>query len=228
MHIPDGYLGPKTFGTMYGLILPIWYVGSKILKKNLKSKQVPFLALSSVFSFLIMMFNIPIPGGSTGHAVGATLIAILLGPWVALFSVSIALIIQALLFGDGGITAIGANCFNMAFLMSFVGYYTYKFFAGFGSQIKWKSISAGIAGYISLNVAALATAVQFGIQPYIEKGEGGTPLYCPYGLRVTVPVMMFEHLLLFGFAEALVTALVVAYVLKHEKDFFKEYGYSNV
>jgi len=70
-----------------------------------------------------MMFNVPIPGGTTGHAVGGVLAAILLGPWGACIVITVALVIQALLFGDGGITAIGANCFNMAFVLPFAGYY---------------------------------------------------------------------------------------------------------
>ena len=228
MHIPDGYLGPKTYGVMYGVMIPIWYIGSRVLKKSLKVKQIPFVALAASFSFIIMMFNIPIPGGSTGHAVGSTLIAILLGPWVALLSVSIALIIQALLFGDGGITAIGANCFNMAFLMPFSGYYLYKILSKFGKSIKWKSISAGIAGYVSLNLAALVTAIQFGMQPYLERGVNGKALYCPYDLSITVPVMTFGHLAIFGFAEALATGAIVAYILRNEKSFFAEYGYRNL
>jgi cobalt/nickel transport system permease protein len=114
MHIPDGYLGPATYGTMFGVTLPFWAFASWKLNKTLKARQAPYLALGAAFSFVIMMFNIPVLGGTTGHATGTTLIAILLGPWAAIISVSVALIIQSLLFGDGGITAIGANWFNMA------------------------------------------------------------------------------------------------------------------
>ena len=126
MHIPDGYLGPQTYGVLYGVMIPIWALASKIVRRTLKQRQVPFLALGAAFSFVIMMFNIPIPGGSSGHAVGAVIVGILLGPWAAVIAISIALVIQALLFGDGGITAIGANCFNMAFVMPMVGYLVYR------------------------------------------------------------------------------------------------------
>jgi len=78
------------------------------------------------FSFVIMMFNVPLPGGTTGHAVGAALAAIILGPEVATIAVSIALIIQAFFFGDGGILAIGANCFNMAVVIPYVSYAIYR------------------------------------------------------------------------------------------------------
>src|SRR5512142_2611855 len=130
MHIPDGYLGPATYGTLYGLTIPFWAAASWKLNRTLKARQAPYLAIGAAFSFVIMMFNIPIIGGTTGHATGATLIAILLGPWAAVIAVSVALIIQALLSGDGGITAIGANCFNMAVAGVFTGYGIYRLLAG--------------------------------------------------------------------------------------------------
>src|SRR5512135_2695208 len=114
MHIPDGYLGPATYGTLFGAAVPFWAFASWKLNRTLKSRQAPYLALGAAFSFVIMMFNIPMPGGTSGHATGTALIAILLGPWAAVIAVSVALAIQALLFGDGGITALGANCFNIA------------------------------------------------------------------------------------------------------------------
>ena len=113
------------------------------------------MALGAAFSFVIMMFNVPVIGGSTGHAVGATLIAILLGPWAACISVSIALVIQALLFGDGGITAIGANVFNMAFVMPFVGYYVYRLIAGDSATTRRMIVASGIAAYVSIVAGAI-------------------------------------------------------------------------
>ena len=77
------------------------------------------MAMAAAFSFVIMMFNIPLPGGTSAHAVGGTLLAVVLGPWAACICVTIALVIQALLFGDGGVWTFGANCFNMAFVMPF-------------------------------------------------------------------------------------------------------------
>lgn len=219
MHIPDGYLGPTTYGAMFGVMIPIWAVASRKLNKTLKAKQAPYLAIGATFSFVIMMFNIPIVGGTTGHATGATLIAILLGPWAAIISVSVALIIQALLFGDGGITAIGANCFNMAVIGGLAGYALYRLIAAHSevnSVRRW--VSGGIAAYVSLNVSALITAVQLGIQPMIERSPSGQPLYSPFPLSIAVPVMAVEHLLLFGFAEAAVTALVIKYFQKNDPD----------
>ncbi len=219
MHIPDGYLGPATYGTLYAVTVPFWAVASWRLNRTLKAKQAPFLAIGAAFSFVIMMFNIPIIGGTTGHATGATLIAILLGPWAALISVSVALIIQAVLFGDGGITAIGANCFNMAVAGVFSGYAVYRLIAGHAgvlSRRRW--IAGAVAAYVSLNVSALLTAVQFGVQPLLERSADGQPLYSPFPLAIAVPAMAIEHLLVFGFIEAAVTALVIKYFQKNDPE----------
>ena len=219
MHIPDGYLGPATYGTMFGVTLPFWAFASWKLNKTLKARQVPYLALGAAFSFVIMMFNIPVLGGTTGHATGTTLIAILLGPWAAIIAVSVALIIQALLFGDGGITAIGANCFNMAVVGGLAGYGIYRLIAAASdAKSKRRLIAGAIAAYVSLNASALLAAVQLGIQPLIEKSPTGQPLYSPFPLSISIPAMALEHLLLFGFVEAAVTSLVLKYFQKNEPE----------
>ncbi len=219
MHIPDGYLSPATCGVMYAVMIPLWAASSRVMNKTLNAKQAPLLAMSAAFCFLIQMFNIPVIGGTTGHAVGATLVAIVLGPWAACVSVSIALTIQALIFGDGGISALGANCFNMAFVMPFVGYYVYKTIAaGAAPDSRRRWIAAGAAGYVSLLAAATAAAVQFGIQPAIAHDAAGRALYCPYGLGAALTAMVGEHLILFCWIEAIVTGLVVALLGRTEPD----------
>jgi cobalt/nickel transport system permease protein len=216
MHIPDGYLGPQTYAVLDAAIVPIWAVAAAKVKKTLKSKQVPLMALGAAFSFVIMMFNVPVAGGSTGHAVGATLIAILLGPWAAVISVSIALVIQALLFGDGGITAIGANCFNMGVVMPFVGYYLYRLIAGDTAKTGRKVIASGIASYVAIVAAATLAGVEFGLQPLIAHTASGAPLYSPYPLKVAVTAMFTEHVFFFGWVEAIATMGVVAALAKQE------------
>ena len=217
MHIPDGYLGPTTCGFFYVVMLPIWTIASKIVKNTLSAKQVPLLAIGAAFSFVIMMFNVPIPGGTTGHAVGGVLVAILLGPWAACIAVTVALVVQALLFGDGGITAIGANCFNMAFILPFAGYYTYRIIsAGCRIESNRRVIAAGIAAYLGINVAALCAGIEFGLQPLFHHTASGQALYCPYGLNVAVPAMLGGHMLVFGWVEVIVTALVVKYLQKQD------------
>ncbi|HUL29531.1 MAG TPA: cobalt transporter CbiM [Thermodesulfobacteriota bacterium] len=218
MHIPDGYLGPQTYLPLYGVSIGFWAMAQQKLKKQLSLKHVPYLAMAAAFSFLIMMFNIPSPGGTTGHAVGAAIIALLLGPWTAVLAVSVVLIIQALLFGDGGITAAGANCFNMAVVMPFVAYWIFKLVKGKATGGARIAVAAFLAGYLGLVVAALVTAFEFGIQPLVATGVNGRPLYAPYPLSVAVPAMVLSHLFPFGIVEGLVTMLLLKYFLRHEPE----------
>ena len=213
MHIPDGYLGPYTYTAMWIIMIPIWYYAGKKMSSELRSRQVPLLALAAAFSFVIMMFNIPIPGGSTGHAVGGAIVGIVLGPWAGVIAISVALVLQALMFGDGGITAIGANCFNMGVIMPFVGYYAYKIISGNADITSSRRVAAAaIAGYLALSIAAGVTGFEFGIQPILHHTAEGVPLYMPYPLSVTVPAMLLEHMLGFSILEALITALIFAYI----------------
>jgi cobalt/nickel transport system permease protein len=188
------------------------------MKTQLAARQIPYLAMATAFCFLVMMFNLPIPGGTTGHAVGAAIVALLLGPWTGVIAISVVLIIQALVFGDGGITAIGANCFNMAVVGTFVSHWTFKLVSGASANAGRLGVAAFCAGYVGLSAAALLTAVEFGIQPLIAQGPDGRPLYAPYPLEVALPAMLVEHLLLFGVVEGLVTALLLRYFLKHEPE----------
>jgi cobalt/nickel transport system permease protein len=218
MHIPDGYLSPQTYVPLYGVFVAAAAVAVKKVEKKIDKKMVPYLGMAAAFSFLIMMFNVPIPGGSTGHAVGAAIIALLFGPWVAFLSVSVALIIQAFVFGDGGITAIGANCFNMALIMPFAAWYIYKIIARKSESKVRTSIAAFVSGYLSINITAIMAGVEFGIQPLIAKAADGTPLYCPYPIKIALPAMAIEHLLLFGIIEGLVTVLIFRYFFRHNRE----------
>ncbi|VBB07675.1 cobalt uptake substrate-specific transmembrane region [Lucifera butyrica] len=218
MHIPDGYLSPSTCATLGAAMVPVWYRASSKLKQTLDISRIPLLAMGAVFAFLIMMFNIPVPDGTTAHATGAVLLAIVLGPWAAVLAMTVALIIQALVFGDGGILAIGANTFNMAFLAPFAGYYLYRLLSHKAKPGSWRQFAAGaFAGYIGLNTAALAASIEFGIQPLLFKTADGVPLYCPYGLDVTIPAMMLAHLTVAGVVEGLVTAMALKFITYHSK-----------
>jgi len=218
MHIPDGYLGPQTYVPLYGVSAAFWGIAMRKFKKGLSIKHIPYLAMAAAFSFLIQMFNIPVPGGTTGHAVGAGIISILLGPWTAVLAVSVVLIIQALVFGDGGITAIGANCFNMAVVMPFTCYWIFRLVNGRAEGGARTHFAAFLSGYIGLTIAATVTATEFGIQPMIASDATGRPLYAPYPLSVALPAMFIEHAVLFGIVEGLVTMLLLKYFMKHERD----------
>jgi cobalt/nickel transport system permease protein len=219
MHIPDGYLSPSTCAILAGGSLPFLVRAILWVRKHLLSKAVPILALTTALSFVIQMFNVPLPGGTTGHAVGGTLIAALLGPWPAVIAVSVVLIIQALLFGDGGLLALGANILNMAVILPLVGYGLYRLMAGSSDlSSPRRVIAVSVASYIAINAAALAAALEFGLQPALFKDASGAPLYCPYGLGVAVPAMMIGHLTIAGVAEAILTGAVFWFVAKNFPD----------
>jgi cobalt/nickel transport system permease protein len=213
MHIPDGYLSPGTCVVMFAVMLRFWYFGLKKLRETLNARSAPLAALLAAFSFVIMMFNVPLPGGTTGHAVGGALAAIILGPEVAIIAISIALIIQAFFFGDGGILAIGANCFNMAVVLPYVSYAIYQAIGGkHPVEAPRRMVGAFVGGWVGLTVAALFAGIEFGIQPALFHAADGTPLYAPYPLSVALPAMVIPHLLVAGIIEGVLTALVVAYL----------------
>jgi cobalt/nickel transport system permease protein len=213
MHIPDGYLSPSTCATLYAGAAVGWYTALKRLKRVLLGRVVPLISVFAAFAFVVMMFNLPLPGGTTGHALGVTIAAIVLGPSGAVLAISIALAIQALFFGDGGISTLGANCFNMAIVGSLVAYGSYRLIAT-GSSIasKRRVVAAAVAGYLAVNAAALVAAFEFGIQPVLFHSPNGTPLYAPYPLSIAIPAMMIGHLTFAGLAEAVISAGLVAYL----------------
>ena len=213
MHIPDGYLSPSTCATLYVGAAAGWYSALRRVKRVMLTRVVPLISVFAAFSFVVMMFNLPLPGGTTGHALGVTIATIVLGPAGAILAISIAIAIQALFFGDGGISTLGANCFNMAIVGALVAYAIYRVIAaGAAITSKRRVVAAAIAGYLAINAAALLAAIEFGIQPALFHDASGTPLYAPYPLSIAIPAMMIGHLTFAGLAEAVIAAGLVAYL----------------
>jgi cobalt/nickel transport system permease protein len=213
MHIPDGYLSPVTSLIMLLLVFPFWVIGIRKVRQTMTARSVPLIALLAAFSFVIMMFNVPLPGGTTGHAVGAALAAIILGPEVAAIAVSIALIMQALFFGDGGILAIGANCFNMAVVVPYVASAIYRAFSRATTLTdRRRLIGAALGGWLGVTIGAFCAGVEFGIQPLLFRAADGAPLYAPYPLAIAIPAMVVPHALIASVVEGILTALVIAYL----------------
>ena len=218
MHIPDGYLGPKTCLTLYSVMGVVWYVALRRTRDSLNTEQLPLCAFAAAFMFVVMMFNFPLPGGTTAHITGAAIVAVVLGPWAAIVAVSVTLLLQALLFGDGGITTFGANSFNMAFITSLVAYYLYS--AIESGERKRIFLASFVAAYAGVSLSALAAALELGIQPLLEYGADGRPLYAPYPLGITIPSVMVPHLFFVAPVEGLATALVVSYLARSEPTIF--------
>jgi len=212
MHIPDGYLSPSTCAVMYAGAAPFWWVALRRLKHAFNARMIPLLSLMSAFCFVIMMFNLPLPGGTTGHAVGMGIASILLGPWASILAISIALLVQALFFGDGGLTTYGANCFNMAIVGSLAAYGVYRVLSGKMPVTSPRRVAAAAAaGYVGINLSALCAAIEFGIQPALFH-DGKGPLYAPYPLSIAIPAMLAGHLTFAGIAELVISGGLVGYL----------------
>lgn len=218
MHIPENYLSPVSCAVMGAAMIPVWVHAVKKTNEELPKEKIPLLGAGAAFSFLAMMFNVPLVGGTTGHAVGGTLIALLFGPNAACLAVSVALLLQALIFGDGGVLAFGANCFNMAFVLPYVGWGVYRLLKGKGDGAARSCVAAAIGSYVGLNAAAFCCAVEFGLQPMLFRDAVGNALYCPYDLSVAIPAMMIPHLAVAGVVEAVFTVAVYALVRKTAPD----------
>ncbi|HEY2202929.1 MAG TPA: cobalt transporter CbiM [Pseudonocardia sp.] len=213
MHIPDGYLSPQTCAAGFAVAVPALAVAAVKVKHRVKTRNVPTLAVLAAVCFLVMMFNVPIPDGTTAHAVGGALIALLLGPWAALIAVTVALLFQALLFGDGGVLALGANIVNMGIVLPWVGLAVYRLVArGATLTAPRRVVAAFLAGYVGITAAAVACGIELGIQPDLFQDANGAPLYSPYHIAQAVPAMLLAHLLVAGVAEGILSAAVLAYL----------------
>lgn len=219
MHIPENYLSPSTCAVMAAAMVPVWTYSVKKVKEEIPKVKMPLLGIGAAFSFLGMMFNIPLPGGTTGHAVGGTLIAILTGsPSAGCIAVrSHCLSRHCCLVWR--YLAFGANCFNMAFILPFLGFAIYKLI---WEKTGKRKLAAGIGSYIGINAAAFCAAIEFGIQPLLFTDAAGKALYCPYPLTISIPAMMIGHLTLFGIAEIVLTTAILAFVEKISPETLEE------
>ena len=220
MHIPDGYLSPIISVGAGVLTLPVWAVATQRVKTVLDNRTIPLLAIFSALCFTIMMFNVPVPGGTTAHGVGGALVAVILGPWAAVIAVSVALVIQALFFGDGGVLAILINCFNMAIVLPFVAYAVYRLLSARAPLLSGRRVvAAGIAGWVGMTASALLVGIELGIQPLLFTDANGVALYSPYGLSAAVPAMLIAHVFGASIVEGLIGALGVAYFQKRHPEY---------
>lgn len=216
MHIPDAYLSPITHAVTAGVMVPLWTMAARRTARSLSARQVPLFSLGAAFCFAIQMFNIPAVGGTTAHPVGATLLAILLGPWSALLAVTLTLGVQAIFFGDGGVLALGANSLNMGLIAAFTGYWVYRLLAGNTEMGSSRALFAGgVGAFVGTVLSSVGTGVLLGIQPLIAHDAQGRALYFPFGMNVSVPAMVHIHLLVAAPAEAVVTVAALAYLWRN-------------
>ena len=208
MHIPDGFISPQTYLPAYVAAAGLWAFAARRVKRDLDADTLPFLAACTALSFVLMMVALPLPGGSTAHAAGIGLLAVSFGGWMAFLAVSLVLAMQALLFGDGGITALPINALAMGFIGSFAALATWKLLGRLN-----QSLALFLAGWFSIVLPALLMALVLGVQPMIAHDAQGAPLFFPFGLAVTLPAVVLPHLLV-GLAEGVLTVLGYRYLTR--------------
>ncbi|KYC47440.1 MAG: cobalt transport protein CbiM [Candidatus Methanofastidiosum methylothiophilum] len=202
MHIPDGFLD-MNIAVLYYLLTAI-VVGIciyKIKKDGIDEKRVPIAGLVAAGIFAAQMLNWPIPGGTSAHFVGGAVAAIILGPFLGCIAMVSVVSIQALVFGDGGITALGTNLFSMAIVGVFVAYYIYKALNKYNTKI-----AAFVAGWIGITLGAINTGIATGLSSTFQ-----------YAITTTVPIMGIWHGIL-GIIEGLITVAIIAYIEKNRED----------
>ena len=208
MHIPDGFISPQTYLPAYAAAAGLWAYAARRVKRDLDADTLPFLAAYTALSFVLMMVALPLPGGTTVHAAGIGLLAVSIGGWMAFLAISLVLAMQALLFGDGGITALPINALAMGFVGSFAALSAWKLLGRFN-----ESVALFLAGWFSITLPALLVALALGVQPLIAHDAQGTPLFFPFGLNVTLPAIVLPHLLV-GLAEGVLTVLGYRYLTR--------------
>lgn len=205
MHIPDGFLNIATVATTCAVSTGSVGYAVRVANKKLGERQVPLMGVTAAFIFAAQMLNFPIVGGTSGHLIGAALAAILLGPWTAVLIMTCVLIVQCLIFQDGGLLALGANVLNMGIIASFAGYYFYRGVANLiGEDRKGKLVSSFIGAWSAVFLASVACAIELWI-------SGTSPL------PVALPAMAGWHALI-GIGEGLITTSALSLVLATRRD----------
>jgi cobalt/nickel transport system permease protein len=205
LHIPDGFLSTPVAAVFYVVSGIIIGMAVRQTNRTLKESTAPLMGVLAAFIFAAQMMNFPVAGGTSGHMLGGALAAILLGPWAAVIVMTSVVGIQALVFQDGGLAALGANVFNMGIATAFVGYAVYKAVAVAGRYSRPFILTGTFAAaWISVMVAALLTSLQLVISDTSE-------------LSVVLPAMLGVHALI-GIGEGLISVGAVALVLSARPD----------
>ncbi|MCW6052516.1 energy-coupling factor ABC transporter permease [Lyngbya sp. CCAP 1446/10] len=206
MHIPDGFLSPPVAIATGIASAAVIAVALNRTRTSLGSRQAPIMGLTTAFIFAAQMINFPVAGGTSGHLLGGALASVVLGsPWAATLAMSTVFIIQSVLFADGGITALGANIFNMGLVGIWVGWWLLQPLQQLlGGSRNRLPIAAGIAAALSVVAASICVAIELAI-------SGTVPL------NIALPAMVGVHILI-GIGEGIITGGVLTYLVKVRPD----------
>jgi cobalt/nickel transport system permease protein len=206
MHVPDGFLDLPVSLMAVVFVVAVLAVAVSRSRAELDDRTAPLAGLAAVFIFAAQMINFPVAAGTSGHLLGGALAAILVGPWAGMLVVTVVLVVQALMFADGGITALGINVLNMAVVTAVVGWVVFRLGARFVRSRRGAVVAAGIAGFVSVPASAMAFVVEYAV--------GGT---APVSLSAVAAAMGGVHVLI-GVGEGIITGMVVGAVLASRPD----------
>ncbi len=207
MHIPDGFLDTRTLVALSIVSAGGLSVAARRTRSVLGERQIPLMGVMAAFIFAAQMINFPVAGGTSGHFMGSVLAAVFLGPLSGALVMAVVLIVQCLIFQDGGITALGANIFNMGMVGSIGGYYLFRGLASLNRHPGFRSVAVFGAAWMSIILASLACALELAL-------SGTVPL------TLALPAMAGVHSLI-GIGEGLITVVVVNAVLKMRPDLWE-------
>lgn len=206
MHIPDGFISPKLYIPAAAAAGALWLAGARSVRRSLDVETIPQLAVITALAFILMMIALPLPGGTSVHASGIALLAIVFGVWTAYLSISLVLLLQSLLFGMGGITSFPVNALAMGMAGGLAAAAAFR-----ALKPLHEKAALFAAGWISVVIPALVLAVTLGVQPLIAHTAEGTPLFFPFTLEVTLPAVLIPHALL-GIGEGILTVMVYYFI----------------
>lgn len=205
MHIPDGFLSPQTYLPAYAIAAGAWAWAARGLRESLDETTVPRLAMLTALAYGLGLVMVPIPGGTSGHALGVAILALVFGVRAAFVAYSLVLLLQSLLFGAGGITALPVNALAMGLAGAATAVGVRRLLRRFGD-----TASVAAAAWLSVMISGLLVALALGIQPAIARSTSGTPLFFPFGVSITLPAVAIPHIFI-GIGEAVLTVLVFRY-----------------
>ena len=201
MHIPDGFLSPEVAAAAGAVSIATVGIAVRRADRELDDRAVPLLGVTGAFVFAAQMLNFPVAGGTSGHLLGATLAAVLLGPWLACVVMAVVLTAQAFVFADGGVTALGANVLNMGIVGALLAGGVVRLLP---RRRELFLAGVGVVAWLAVMLGALATSAELAI-------SGTVPL------AVVLPPMLGVHALI-GIGEAVVTVAAVGAVLTSRAD----------
>lgn len=202
MHIPDGFIAPQVYLPAYAVAAAAWWWAARGLRQRLDHEEIPRLAVLTALAYVLGLIMVPIPGGTSGHALGVALLALIFGPRLAFLAYSLVLLLQALLFGAGGITALPVNALAIGLAGALTASGVFKLLRGLN-----ETAAVLAAAWISVVVSAVLVALMLGLQPAVARQPDGKPLFFPFGPEITLPALVIPHLII-GVGEAILTLFV--------------------